>query len=162
MLGMQSKNSVNFGCSVTDTSEETQPIILSHWKRLFFHHVEVLLLVECTNEIRVWDATNYELLMAILLPHECRQPFALTFSSCGRYFASGSWWYAGEKAPIELWKVDTGENIPTLKKFATLPGHPTDVQCLAFSPDGTLLASASFDGTILLWDMTPYRTSNAC
>lgn len=113
------------------------------------------------NEIRVWDATNYELLMAILPPHECRQPFALTFSSCGRYFASGSWWYAGEKAPIELWKVDTGGNIPTLEKFATLPGHPTDIQDLAFSTDNTLLASASFDGTILLWDMTPYLTSNA-
>lgn len=108
------------------------------------------------NELRVWDATNYELLMAILPPHECRQPFALTFSSCGRYLASGSWWYAGERAPIQLWKVATWEII------ATLPGHPTDVQCLAFSPDNTLLASASFDGTILLWDITSYRTSNAC
>ena len=108
------------------------------------------------NELRVWDATTYELLMAILPPHECRQPFALTFSSCGRYFASGSWWYAGERAPIQLWEVATWEII------ATLCGHPTDIQDLAFSPDNTLLASASFDGTILLWDMTPYLTLNAC
>ncbi len=107
------------------------------------------------NEIRVWDATKYELLMAILPPHECRQPFALTFSSCGRYLASGFWWYAGERAPIQLWEVATWEII------ATLLGHPTDVQCLAFSPDSTLLASASFDGTILLWDMTPYLTLNS-
>ena len=99
---------------------------------------------------------NYELLMAILPPYECQQPFALTFSSCGRYLASGSSWYAGEKAPIELWEVDTEGNIPTLEKFATLPGHPTDIQDLAFSPDNTLLASASFDGTILLWDLKPY------
>ncbi len=102
------------------------------------------------NEIRLWDATTYQLLMAILPPHECRQPFALTFSSCGRYLASGSWWYAGERAPIQLWEVATWEII------ATLTGHPTDVQCLAFSRDNTLLASASFDGTILLWDMKRY------
>ena len=102
------------------------------------------------NEIRLWDAITYELLIAILPPHECRQPFALTFSPCGRYFASGSWWYSGEKAPIQLWNVATWEII------ATLPGHTTDVQCLTFSPDNTLLASASFDGTILLWDMKPY------
>ncbi|MDE0396216.1 MAG: WD40 repeat domain-containing protein [Candidatus Poribacteria bacterium] len=32
-------------------------------------------------------------------------------------------------------------------------GHPTDIQYLAFSPNGTLLARGSFDGTILLWDL---------
>ena len=49
---------------------------------------------------------------------------------------------------IYLWKVAIGENI------ATFWGHTTDVRDLVFSPDGELLASGSYDGTILLWDMT--------
>ena len=44
---------------------------------------------------------------------------------------------------IVLWEVATGENI------ATFWGHSTDVQDLAFSPDGTLLVSGSYDGTLL-------------
>ncbi len=51
---------------------------------------------------------------------------------------------------ICLRDVATGENI------ATFWSHPTNIQSLAFSPDGALLVSGSYDGTILLWDMKPY------
>ena len=55
-----------------------------------------------------------------------------------------------EKMAIRLWEVASGENI------ATFWGHPTDIQSLAFSPDGTLLASGSFDCTTLLWDVKSF------
>ena len=99
------------------------------------------------GEIRFWDARTYEIHMAIILPLECQRAHALAFSPCGQYLAVGAWWGGTKKVSIRLWDVATGENI------ATFWGHPTDVQDLAFSPDGSLLASGSFDGTILLWDM---------
>ncbi len=101
-------------------------------------------------EIRLWDARTYDICFARLLPRECERQSTLAFTPCGQYFASGSWWAGTDKVSIRLWDVANGENI------ATFLGHPTDVECLAFSPDGTILASGSFDGTILLWDMKPY------
>ena len=101
-----------------------------------------------SREIRLWDATTYETRMVIIPPDTCQSSFVVTFSPCGQYLVSGSWWQEGqEKVSIRLWEVATGENI------ATFWSHPTDIQDLSFSPDGTLLASGSFDGTILLWDM---------
>src|SRR5262245_58104966 len=39
-----------------------------------------------------------------------------------------------------------------------LRGHEDNVYSLAFSPDGTLLASASGDGTARLWDLAAGKT----
>ncbi len=106
------------------------------------------------NEIRLWDAATFETRMAILLPADASRTYALAFSPCGRYLASGTWWQMGQKkVSIRLWEVATGENI------VTFWGHPTDIHDLAFSPDGSLLASGSYDGTILLWDLKPYINS---
>ena len=99
------------------------------------------------GEIRLWNAETLTTLFTIPQP-QTQKPYALAFSPCGKYLASGTWWEKGmEKMAIRLWEVASGENI------ATLWGHPTDIQSLAFSPDSTLLATGSFDCSILLWDL---------
>lgn len=102
------------------------------------------------GELGIWCAETLTTLFAIP-QSQTEEPYALAFSPCGGYLASGTWWQEGmEKMAINLWNVASGENITTLW------GHPTDIQSIAFSPDGMLLASGSFDGTILLWDLKPY------
>lgn len=100
--------------------------------------------------IGLWNAKTHKTQMMLCLPQGCWGPEALTFSPCGQYLVSGASWQGTDKMSIRLWEVTTGENI------ATFWSHTTDIQSLAFSPDGTLLASGSYDGTILLWDMKPY------
>ncbi len=103
------------------------------------------------NEIVLWDATDAKTLMTIPQSEENQRPITLRFSPCGRYLASGAWWKGGlKKTSICLWEVATGKNIATFK------GHTTDVQCFAFSQDGTLLVSGGHDGAIYLWDLKPY------
>ena len=65
----------------------------------------------------------------------------VVFSPDGRVLAYGAF------DTIVLWDVTTGE------KLKTLSGHTDKVSKVAISRDGRTLASASHDGTVLLWDV---------
>ena len=73
------------------------------------------------------------------------QPYSAAFSPDGT-LALGLW-----NGEIELWNVETKRQIATLRE------HSAWVRTVAFSQDGTLLASGSNDGLLLLWDVGARR-----
>jgi WD40 repeat protein len=71
---------------------------------------------------------------------------ALAFSPDGRTLA-----VAVDRA-VWLWDVGTGSLAGRLE------GHERKVKCLAYSPDGTRLASGGYDQKVRLWDVARYQT----
>ena len=100
--------------------------------------------------VRLWDVATRENI-ATLEGHTGRV-YSVSFSPDGTTLASGSGDTTGElwepgDGTVKLWDMATRENI------ATLEGHTDQVGSVVFSPDGTMLASASDDGTVKLWDV---------
>ena len=69
---------------------------------------------------------------------------SVSFSPDGVTLASASEYH------IKLWDIATRTGI------ATFRGHSSSINSVSFSSDGAVLASGSDDGTILLWNMSPY------
>lgn len=90
--------------------------------------------------LRLWDPNTGEHKVALQYPDSIT---SVAFSPNGGTLAIG--WGSWNNNQIQL--LDT----KTLQPRKTLVGHTEDITDLSFSPDGGTLASASYDGTILLW-----------
>jgi WD40 repeat protein len=92
--------------------------------------------------------------------------FCIAWSADGRRLASAHYGFKGNFGAanaadtfsfedltfsIKVWDTQTGTELNSL------PGHNNFVNALAFSRDGRLLASGSYDSTIKLWDTASGR-----
>lgn len=111
--------------------------------------------------VRLWEASSGKLLLTIAAHEDYAA--AVAFSPDGKILATASSGHLGfNQEPknadrsIRLWDPATG------KRLQTLEGHKQGVHRIVFSPNGKLLASASwFEGTIRLWDVASGKEVNA-
>jgi WD40 repeat protein len=94
--------------------------------------------------IRLWALPGGELLGQMGASNNAVRA---VFSLDGRLLAAGSSGFEPDYA-VRLWDPGSGAIVQTLA------GHTTDVNALAFAPDGRLLASVDGDGVLRLWDVS--------
>jgi WD40 repeat protein len=93
--------------------------------------------------IQLWDTSNGTLIDTYPSQGVIE---SLAFSPDGSVLAAG---LSYEYFMIQLWSVSSGELLHQLG------GHTHGVDYLIFSADGSLLVSASYDGTVRLWGIRP-------
>jgi WD40 repeat protein len=110
------------------------------------------------DEIYLFDAASGKHLRSLKFPNSRPSSDgptiirAISWSPDGKYIASTTRADAPNEDLVVLWEVETG------KILASLSGHSSTPMSFAWSPDSKHLASASFDGTVQVWEVAARKT----
>ena len=110
----------------------------------------------CLKVIKVYEGARAD---DELMPARENNP--IEYAPNGQYLACtrGDLVVSLNNSPISMWKTGTYKPTPGLK------GHKNKIACLAYSPNGSFIASASEFGDIKIWDvvsLTCLHTLEGC
>lgn len=95
--------------------------------------------------VQLWDTATGHRLAALSPPDAINGPNAFAFSPDGQLLA------ASMDNTVWLWEVATG------RRLAALYGHTAQINSIAFSPNGRMVATSSWDGTLRVWDASTHH-----
>ncbi len=130
---------VTTGAVIRDFKGHSSPVI----SMAFVQEGTALASGSFGGEIRLWD-------LATGTPSAT---LGGTRKKCLAFSPDGTMFVTRQHKLVKLHDMSTGDDI------ATFAGHNHEVLNAVFTPDGRTLATGSYDGTILLWDLAPYRES---
>ncbi|HEY9609691.1 MAG TPA: WD40 repeat domain-containing protein, partial [Allocoleopsis sp.] len=120
------------------------------WDVAFSPDGKALAAVSSSGAIAIWKLDGT--LLQTIDAHQA-MTVGVSFSPDGKMLASAS-----TDSTVKLWKLDLSStlidtSVPhKAQLLQTLKGHAQGVSRVSFSPDGEIIATASMDNTVKLWN----------